>query len=504
MLNYVILLTALWDVPNWTKDVPVSRPRTNIYEVDTETFTAFNREGRLHALWYPVDVTGLKIPYKPIEIVSKVSDPDFLYAYMGLKKYPDSEGEGAYFVPFKDGTRPEFRMGITKKDGYVTASCTACHAESLFGKPVIGLTNKTPRANDTFYRAHMIVPNFPGALLGLDKNERNLWKKAQQTFKWIGVKKPQVLGLDTSLATVSLSLSKRDRNSYATVSKASYKKPRNDVLETFVADSKPMPWFALKYKNRWLADGSVVSGNPILTNILWNEVGRGVDLKKLEEWVMTPKAQKEIVELTSAVFATTPPRYVEFFGQKSIDVDSAKRGETLFNVSCYKCHGVYKKDWATSTDTTEVLYPELTKVEDVGTDPNRWMAMKDLSVELNRLSFSETFNIKTIPQKGYVPPPLVGIWSRWPYFHNNSAPTLCDVLRPVSERRQSWYVGSPVNPETDFDKDCNGFPVVVPRDWKTKERHFDTTRPGLSNMGHAKVILHPDEVKDVVMFLKTL
>lgn len=543
MLNYAILLLGLtsltlqasdkWDIPDWSEGVRIEEPRSNIYGLQNEELRQYDRNGRLHSLWYPVPVTGLKIPQRPLVLLSnptenpfktmilklaeltvKISSEDDLYDYMGLKIYPENESEndGPYFVPFKDAQKPTVRMGISfgEADGaqYVTASCTACHSETLFGKPVIGLTNKTPRANETFYHAHNIVPKIPGPLLKLatkaSASELKLWEKAQETFKWIGVKRPQVLGLDTSLATVSLSLSKRENDPYATVTKKAYKKPRKDDLERFIADSKPMPWFTLKYKNRWLSDGSVVSGNPILTNILWNEVGRGVDMKELEDWAMTPEAQEDIVELTSAVFATTPPKYIDFFGKKSIDINSAKRGEILFKESCQKCHGSYVKNWDIGPETQIVQYPEFTEVKDVGTDPNRWMAMKKLSQELNRLSFSETFSIRTVPQKGYVPPPLVGIWSRWPYFHNNSAPTLCDVLKTPEARRKKWYVGSPVNAATDFDQECNGFPETAPKEWRSSERLFDTSKEGLTNTGHSKWNFSHEEIKDVVMFLKTL
>jgi hypothetical protein len=523
----------LWNKPDWTKDVQVTHDRANIYEVSEEMQKTFDREGRLHALWYPVEVTGLKIPLRPLDLLSNpnqnifktlllkladrtinLSSPDDLYDFMGLKTYPTEEGSGSYFVPFKDGTRPDVRMGITIGDNnstkYLTASCAACHSESLFGKPIIGLTNKTPRANETFYLASFIVPKISAGVLrrttAATTDELDMWREGQEVFKWIGVKKPQILGLDTSLATVSLSLSKRESDPYATISPEAYLNPRPDILNHFVADSKPMPWFTLKYKTRWLSDGSVISGNPILTNILWNEVGRGVDLKKLEEWAQSPKAQEQIIELTSAVFGTTPPKYTDFFGTKSIDLEKAKRGEAVFNQSCFKCHGSYDKNWDQGFETTKVHYPEVTQVKNVGTDPNRWMAMKDLSKDLNRLAFSDTFNIKVVPQEGYVPPPLVGIWTRWPYFHNNSAPTLCDVLKAPESRRTSWYVGSPVDPETDYDQECNGFPELskAPKAWRTKDRLFDTQKSGQTNTGHAKTVLGDEEISDVVMFLKTL
>jgi cytochrome c2 len=415
-------------------------------------------------------------------------------------------------------------MGITKIDTsegqYVTASCTACHAESLFGRPIIGLTNKTPRANKAFEFASQIVPKVPATMIKLmakaTPGEVNMWKKMQDTFQWIGVKEPQVLGLDTSLATVALSLSKRSLDPHASITRDAYKNPRYNALEKIVSDSKPLPWFALKYKTRWLADGSVVSGNPILTNILWNEIGRGVDLQKLSSWLEEEPTKKKVVELTAAVFATEPPRYTDFFHVSTINLEKARRGQALFNQSCFKCHGTYEKAWDQEDiaglsakellETTKVNYPNPTVVKDVGTDPNRYLAMAILAPDLNRLKISEQMGIKVIPQKGYVPPPLVGIWSRWPYFHNNSAPTLCDVLSKPETRRMKWYVGSPVNPATDFDSECNGFPEIskAPKEWRKKDQLFDARKPGLTNIGHYKEDYTKEEKSDLIAFLKTL
>src|SRR3546814_19595485 len=38
---------------------------------------------------------------------------------------------------------------------------------------------------------------------------------------------------------------------------------------------------------------------------------------------------------------------------------------------------------------------------------------------------------------GYLAPPLYGVWSTAPYFHNGSVPNLWEVLKP-SERKQIW------------------------------------------------------------------
>lgn len=540
-------INEMWELPDWSADsrIEASEGRPNPYLLSDSGYQVFNKQGRLHALWYPVDVTGLKIPFRPIQqlvtpgrnpfkkLVLKLAEASFdfstlddLYREMGLASYPTQENQESptYYVPFVDGKKPDVRMGITTvktpHSEYVTASCTACHSENLFGKPVIGLTNKAPRANKAFDLAAMLVPKIHPQVLkifaGAKEGDIDLWKKAQQTMQWIGVKEPQVLGLDTSLAVVSISLSKRADDEYATITPDAYQNPRPTPLLKMVSDSKPMPWFTLKYKTRWLSDGSVISGNPILTNLLWNEIGRGVDLHELENWIEQEETKKKIIELTTAVFGTTPPLYTDFFPAESIPVNRAKVGQKLFENNCIQCHGRYEKAWdqenATELSATEQLkttavhYPKQTKIKDVGTDANRYQAMKELAPDLNKLRISQLMNIKVVPQEGYVPPPLVGIWSRWPYFHNNSAPTLCDVLLKPELRQKKWYVGSPLDKQNDFDSVCNGFPVLskAPKAWRTKNRLFDTSKEGLSNSGHYIEDFTTQEIQNLVLFLKTL
>jgi hypothetical protein len=119
-----------------------------------------------------------------------------------------------------------------------------------------------------------------------------------------------------------------------------------------------------------------------------------------------------------------------------------------------------------------------------------------------------------VPQDGYAPPPLVGIWSRYPYFHNNSIPNLCALLTVAKDRPVRFYQGPSDNIDTDFDKNCIGYPLgqETPASWVQTEALVDTKRPGLSNIGHEKMLLKedgterfgPEDKKALMEFLKTL
>jgi mono/diheme cytochrome c family protein len=527
---------------------------TNPYNV--RDLSSVRREGFLHALYYPVDVTGTLMPLDSVQNFieadsknpvrkffeelfqgfSKITTMDDTQKWLGLNEFPFMEGEGAFFVPFRDGVKPSHRMGFTpvmvsgrtrSPVNAFTISCAACHTSNLFGRPVMGLTNRFPRANEAFVKGakatKLMWPSMFNVGTGASDDEVEIYRFTRENLKAVGPKSPAVMGLDTSLAHTALSLSKRSKNLDATKSGFYEKFPREDGIRYAIADSKPAPWWNVKYKNKWLFDGSVVAGNPIFTNILWNEIGRGTDLVELRNWFS--ENQKVIEELTTAVYSSEAPHITDYFAPEEIDMAAAQRGEVHFKNRCQKCHGEYVKGWSNASlatqlsgsalkvaqlKTEKVIYFEETPVKDVGTDPLRRESMASL-VQLNDLRISKENGILIKVQKGYVPPPLVGIWARFPYFHNNSVPTLCDVL-VASEQRPKAYWARPANDRrADFDLDCNGYPRAR-KEGLGQEYLYRSNRPGLSNSGHdarifiveGREIFTPDEKRDLVRFLQTL
>lgn len=536
--------------PDWSEHakVPVTG-LPNRYGFAGQELSDYVRTGRLHTVSYPVGVTGSWLPKRLMETVfaedegglieqfkasanplSKYKDLDDFEKWLGLSPYPDCDGQGAQSVPFPGGTRPAYRMGSTRvaspEGDKLTYSCTGCHASRLFGRSILGLQNRVSRANVGIDQARTTLQGVPVDLLRIlypmTDGEAKVLTNLQESLSYVGIRPPLLRGLDTSLAQVALSLAKRKKDAYATRDPELAKTPRKDRLDTNPADSKPGNWWVLKYKNRWLLDGSVVSGNPVYTNLLWNEIGRGTDLHELEAWL--DENQKVVDELTAAVFAAEPVRFTEFFPAESIDIEAAKRGKALFDGTCASCHGTYLKGWeltqaaslplADRLATVEVRYHEDTPVVDVGTDTLRNKGMNSL-LQLNDLSISKKSGVLIREQVGYVPPPLVGIWARFPYFHNNSAPNLCAVLTKQSERPAKYYSGEQNDPKVDFDEACNGYPTgeKVPAAWlKDADALFDTSRAGMGNQGHDEGVFLKDGVElftpaqkaDIIEFLQTL
>lgn len=520
---------------DWSETAELTEPRGNLYGLPEDVLAEVRDRGMSYAYVWPVDISGMLLPRGPMEqVLSPGGDPalqslsrtalgfgtlDEMYDWMGMPRFGPEGGEGPYRTVHPPGFAEGDPMGLgfidTEWGEAMTFSCATCHVGQLFGRPVVGLTNKVARANAYFDLAQTILPSVTpetfAEITGADEEETAMYARTRDRLPAVGTKEPEVLGLDTSLAQVSLSLARRAQDAYATLDADAARSPRANGLDTLVADSKPMVWWTLKYKTAWLADGSIRSGNPIFTNFLWNEIGRGTELDVLETWL--DDNALVVDELTAAVFATESPRWTDFFGTEGLDLDAAVRGQAVFDQTCAGCHGTYTKAWeddpslpvAEAVASLHLDYGA-TVVHDVGTDLQRAQGMTHFAEGLNGLAISEAMGTVVEVQEGYVPPPLDGIWARYPYLHNNAVPTLCALLDSAL-RPDVFHQGPADDPDTDYDHDCVGYPVgeATPEAWIGDVARYDTSLPGLSNAGHTfGDALSDDERSDLIAFLKTL
>lgn len=535
--------------PDWSEGIAIPEEgRANIYQLPEDQYRKLILKGKVHALNYPVDVTGILLPFDGFErffknnrdswlqkLIGRVfgsqlgfQSVDDIESWLGLYSYPEKSSPLASVeklpLDMLDDTSRRMGSSLINRHGVngLTYSCGACHVGELFGEKVLGMPTRFPRANLSFKLGKSAMGLLPRAIVNQffrsTPEEEKLIEELDRNIKATGGRYPQVLGLDTSLAHVALSLAHRSLDEYATKDARWERFPRFDMLKSQAADSKPGTWWLLKYKNRWLSDGSIRSGNPIFTNILWNEIGRGTDLFELERWL--EDNQTKVQELTAAVFSIQAPRYEDFFPAESIELATAKKGHKLFSSNCSRCHGEYEKAWdqpnaATLSlreqlQTTKVKYFEQTPVVDVGTDRLRRQGMASLE-QLNDLAISRSFGTIVKESKGYVPPPLVGVWARWPYFHNNSAPSLCAVLTKSEHRPKRYTPVEAMDRNRDFDRACNGYPLtrsIINANTKT----FDSRKQGLGNQGHdegiflrdGEEIYTADEKMAIIHFLQTL
>lgn len=259
--------------------------------------------------------------------------------------------------------------------------------------------------------------------------------------------------------------------------------------------SKPPAWWQLKRKKTrdWTGGLDARSLRVDMANLL-NPLNSAAYIKEQESAFAAIHAFVTSVEAPKYPFA--------------IDATLAGRGKELFGQHCAKCHG---------TPGPAGNYPnKIVPLGVIGTD--RLLAETSTSKNMehfNRSWFAqergpdgETYLI--IDTKSYQAPPLDGIWSTAPYFHNGSVPTLYHVLN--SKERPKVFTRSYRTGKEDYD------PVKV--GWKITELNrgpdpkqpalecrkiYDASQGGRGNGGH----VFGDELTDkerwaVIEYLKTL
>jgi mono/diheme cytochrome c family protein len=185
----------------------------------------------------------------------------------------------------------------------------------------------------------------------------------------------------------------------------------------------------------------------------------------------------------------------------TLDSDLAATGQQVFRQNCATCHGTYGEN---------ARYPEkVVPIETVGTDRVRLDALTPAHRRRYGESWFASFNRPPVVEepKGYVAPPLDGIWASAPYFHNGSVPTLWHVLNP-DERPRVWRRTS----DDGYDHDRVGLEFEslesIPSSITSnaeRRRYFDTSRHGKSAAGHTfPDKLNDEEKRAVLEYLKTL
>jgi stearoyl-CoA desaturase (delta-9 desaturase) len=197
-----------------------------------------------------------------------------------------------------------------------------------------------------------------------------------------------------------------------------------------------------------------------------------------------------------------------------VDAARAARGAKVYHAEparCADCHGTYEGSPPRLVDYSTPITP----LGQVQTDPARWETMTDAFIDkYNSIPwFSANYKArrKSERQRGYVAPPLTGLWATAPYLHNGSVPTVLDLLSPPA-RRPARYYRQATTALTAYDPDKLGWKVIdcppatcTDRTLPYPRMIFDTSRRGYGNGGHTWGVQLSDEQKrDLIEFLKTL
>jgi cytochrome c5 len=394
------------------------------------------------------------------------------------------ERYGLHPAPYENAGLP---MGVSvsrqqrKGERALTLDCMLCHGGSIGGVSVIGLPNTT-----------LDLEQITRDLDALDD------RKTASIFPLT-----EVRGLNSADAMAAIL--------------TAFRKP--DLSLDFLAywmntgpdlGWKEMPhtdtpaWWTWKDKKWIYYDGAIdarshTSGAFTLTGQFLALDGKDI-LQQYDAWMDVKIYIQDRVH---------PPAY-----PLSIDARRAARGKAVYHsdaARCADCHGAYQGSPPRLVDYSTPITP----LVQLQTDPERWEKMTDAFIDkYNSIAwYSANYKArrKSERPRGYVAPPLDGLWATAPYLHNGSVPTVLDLLSPAASRPARYYRLTTTD-LTAYDADNLGWRVIDCPPATCSDRTlpyprmiYDTSRRGYGNGGHTwGVDLKAEQKRDLIEFLKTL
>lgn len=398
----------------------------------------------------------------------------------------------AYFLGFgKDEANYLGRTGVNAKVSHqftavkaangevvVAPNCLQCHAQVFDGKLVMGLGNSLV---DFTRSKNFKVENITLLEKMLKFGSPKQYEAAQEFLRAskaiTGQLYAPVRGVNVADRLAALLVAHRNPTSFAWSADASL-----DIPEELVPSDTP-PWWLLKKKNA----------------MFYNGFGRGdfgrflmaSNLLTVTDTSESAQVDAHMPDVLAYIYSLQPPTY-----PKDINAPLAAKGKVLFEANCAGCHGTYGAN---------ASYPNyLIPGSYIGTDSALYSSNYSAPQFVNWFNKSwftqGSHPARLEPFKGYIAPPLDGIWISAPYLHNGSVPTL-DALLNSRSRPAYW--------SRDFEKPVYNYEAVG---WKyavekaaANVNTYNTTLPGYGAQGHTfGDRLTSAERKAVIEYLKTL
>jgi len=353
---------------------------------------------------------------------------------------------------------------VTKQGGWVM-NCHSCHSGKVAGKMIPGVPNSLFAMQTLLEETRTIKPQ-----LGKQLTTKEIASVFFPLGGTIGTTNAVIFGV--ALGTF------RD---------AEMNVVTNVTIPTLLHHDMDTPaWWHYKKKKQIYIDGFAEKNHRVLMSFTLIRSNSSEKYRSFEN---------NFKDISAYIESLEPPAYPFAVNQKL-----ALRGKEVFNNHCVQCHGTYGG---------KERYPERTiSIDEIGTDPVRLRALPVRYREgLKNSWVGEYGKLNTITDpKGYVAPPLDGIWATAPYFHNGSVPTLWHVLHPekrptVWQRTENGYDQKKVGLETKtFEKVPRGI-----EDPAEKRTYFNTNKFGKKNSGHTYPNdLNEQEKQAVLEYLKTI
>jgi mono/diheme cytochrome c family protein len=360
----------------------------------------------------------------------------------------------------------------------VAPNCLQCHAQVFDGKLVVGLGNSL--SDYTMNRAGTAVMA-ESFLKNLQGDQAKKYEAAKNFITSIKTISPSLVapvkGVNLADHLAYLLVSHRDPKTLQWSDKNILRLPDEQIPTDVPA------WWLLKKKNA----------------MFYNGFGRGdfgrflmaSNLLTVTDTSEAKEVDSHFNDVLAYINSIMPPKY-----PKAINEAKAAEGKVVFEATCSTCHGKYGPG---------EIYPNLLiPASIIKTDSLLYTA------NYSNPQFIDWFNkswftsgehpARLVPYRGYIAPPLDGVWVTAPYMHNGSVPDLESMLN--SKKRPQYWQRSFTNPSYNYDVPGWNYEVKTVA---ANNETYNTTLKGYGNYGHDFGDKLTDrERKAVIEYLKTL
>jgi mono/diheme cytochrome c family protein len=360
----------------------------------------------------------------------------------------------------------------------VAQNCLKCHADRINGEFMVGLG---AASYDYTFDHSLLEPattNVIQFLYGAESPEFEAYEYFRNSGRAIGpYLVTEVRGVNPADKIWTILAAHRDQMSL------DWDEQADAVISNDLIPPDVPPWWNLKKKNA----------------MFYSTYGRGdfsrimmaSSLLTLEDSSRARVVDGHFNDVLAYLKTLEPPAY-----PWPIDEDLAAQGLTVYKQHCAFCHGTYEE--------IETFPNLLVSLARLGTDPELAFSYYNNSKFLNWFNNGwfgqDPHGAQLQANKGYIAPPLDGVWATAPYLHNGSIPTLDDLLN--SPQRPAYWRRSFNTMEYDTQK--VGWLYEV-QSSQVDKKTYDVSKKGYSNAGHIFGDLLPEaQRKALLEYLKTL
>ena len=339
----------------------------------------------------------------------------------------------------------------------IAPNCLQCHAQVFEDKLYIGLGNTFVDFSD---RETMNVKELEKAEKFLKTLAPKKWKASEHFFEVAKTIGPHLYtetrGVNAADRLGAVLAAHRDPVTFKWNPEAQIKIPEQ------VIPSDVPAWWLLKKKNGmfYTAFGRGDFGRFLMAS----------NLLTVNDTSESAEVDSHMPDVLAFINSLEAPKY-----PKPVDASLAEKGRTIFNSNCSECHGTYGKDG----QYPNLLIPQSTIQTDSLLQASNY-SNPEFVDWFNKSWFSSGDHPgKLVPFKGYIAPPLDGVWITAPYFHNGSVPTVEAVLS--SKLRPAYWSRNYDSAQYDYEK--LGWKYIK-QDKPGGGNIYNTDLKGYGNYGH--------------------